>query len=704
MIKELLLTIVFLNFSFSFISNQDSICHFIKGHMYYTISVYKNLTDEQRDTLYKFSLRGLTYEILKNSKFTSSSIESKKQNLLAQIQNLRQNFKGWRDIDGQEMEDLQAKYIQQFESVSENEVSLNLELSRKSMDFSKKKDLLESIVSQLKQEFPDFDRKLNMLGDLEQIGSLMTTTESNWETFGSILLSLEKVFSSEDPSVLLILKNYRETLDSYFAVENIVKTNAQTAADFQFKPFSELDSDLANLESDLEALKSQLDGLKSSLNQHLTEFMEKLRQEIQNNPNYEEYKAQLLQAKDLLVELKNLHFSDNDNKRNLKFSEYILSSTVQMQVRIHPHEISELERKMTHLKKLKSLKSDAFAGAKLTDPDTASSVQAFLGSNESRVEEIDDKLEALTQKWTIVKSVHEAELELDKVLGLVFTSLQGGLNPSASFIKCFSNLEISVYMFYMSLFQMIVSRKAFYEQFIILGTPKTEQLPLVKQIFNDIIKESFRDSQMIEFDSGQFAPGGLQRSMSNYILLSNIQMDLIFKEQMAGITRGIFHSIMAHAGFTFDFVKQVIKGGTLGNFIDVLTLSLLTFLSVATPSMLLILFVSSFLSVLSEQFFAWTEDYLAENPWITREFNLGISKIYSMFASEQFDSLDFEDELAKENEKVYQMQTNLKQQENTTINDPESRVDYFSMKFKDIISMFSSQFHKQYEITYRRLI
>ena len=192
------------------------------------------------------------------------------------------------------------------------------------------------------------------------------------------------------------------------------------------------------------------------------------------------------------------------------------------------------------------------------------------------------------------------EKELDLLLAELFASVHTFWDPEARRTKmCFSHEELSVYFFYMSMAQIVVSKHGFLEAFLAQVDPR-ERRALTRALYSQQLTESYMDNQ---FERGDLA---LQedpaQSAKTYSFIVNSQLDELFREQRSRSLgpSGKFSKIMGYLGISRSSMLGLTKDTFYNAFMANVAIALLAFVGLSTGSLLLVALVTTFLCYLSD--------------------------------------------------------------------------------------------------------
>ena len=247
----------------------------------------------------------------------------------------------------------------------------------------------------------------------------------------------------------------------------------------------------------------------------------------------------------------------------------------------------------------------------------------------------------------------------------------------------------------MNLLQIIVSESRFHTN-LMLNLPDDNKFSLTKTIFKNLSPKPFNDDTIFNKITGNFVENGFTTSIKKFIMMTNSNLNLVFKKQLSeemDTSTYICYSILKYAGFTAQFVKDVLKTGVLTIIFDTLAIALLAFFSVSTIG-IGIYFLAAFLAIITQLFIVWIGDEINRQPWIKKSFDKGIADLYARFSKNDIDSLDYENVLQSESEKkMVEFQDTPIEEELNILDD---RTEFFNENFDFIweeyaLEMFNIQ-------------
>jgi hypothetical protein len=676
MLKWYSLTIIIISSISSKLINNNESCIQLKSIFYKQITLFQDLKENDRNTLYDASLRGIMYDFMSNITFSEDSLNQQKLSLLGKINELRSQMKDTDVFNIKNQKEAQDLHIE-WQNITSKELKNQEEMLKNDQLLHDLKLKLRELKNKLQSSQPQLEEKIQFLKQLNGFKASLDTENATSNTLLSILDQIQKVLIEFGMGLPDHLLSFREKLEDYLKVEDILETEEHVKSIFKLTLVTEVENDLKKLDTDKANLKYQLGNEQYYLQKELQAIIDKIQSEILNFPDYIEYQKNIEKGKDLIS--KSLGFVNIDKgfKKQLKRIQFQQESIKYRQVRLHHNEIIDFEREMKNLEQFMGLIAEESEISNQSRQLT--NLEIFYQKNMTRLPQMKKLSETMTSEWEILQNLLLNENELDLLFGKVIGYLQGGISPEDSFRKCFISLELSVYMFYMSLFQVVISKNDFYLS-MMNELPEESQTKLIKQLFKDLRSDPFQDSKMMNYYTGELVQGGLERSMDNYILLINSQMDSIFEKQISGLRdqkTGWYYSIMKYANFTRDLVYNVLKKGTLSIIFTAIATAILAVFSIVKIPLLLMVFVCGLLAVLSEMFFHWVGSKIKENPWIMQEWDRGVAKIIGMFSPNKISSLNVDEALDND----------FSEDGIKVIADDEERYVYYKNKFLEIVSI-----------------
>ena len=680
MFNQYILTIIIVSSISSNLINNNESCIKLKSIFYKQITLFKDLNQDKRNTLFDSSLRGIMYDFMASVQFSDNNLNQHAQLLTIKINEVRDKMDKKEQFNNQNSKvlmDLNLKWQQ----ITSYEL-LNLQaIQKNNQETTALRQKLGQLKNKMTSTYPDLEQKIQLLKDLNGFKANLETEHSTSSSLLSVLDEIEKIFGESNMTFPEHLISFQQKLIDYLKVEDIIKNEEEIQKSFNLTKVDLVVADLNTLVVDKYNLSSDLGNEIYYLKNELQVVIDELQNNILAIKEYQEYQGLLKEGKDLIVLSHELVKKDKEFKKKLKSIEFAKESIKYRRIRIHPKEFIDFERKMNNLKSFINLLSKDFDSSELTDQGQINvNMKNFYKQNMTRLPEMNEIYQSMTTEWNSLDELRVNEGELDKLFGKAIGYLQGGSTNDESFKKCFINLELSVYMFYMSLFQVVVSQKDFYWS-MMNEFSEESQTELIKQLFRDLRSDPFEDPQMINYYTGKLVDGGLERSMNNYDLMINSQMDKIFHEQITRDEKtGWYYTIMYYANFTYDMVTSVLKKGTLSIIFSAIITAIFAVFAIAKIPLLLMIFLCGLLSVLSELFFTWVGDKIKENPWIREAWDRGVARVIGIFSPNKVDSLDVDEVL---NDQYLIDNGEIKMFEGQD----EERYDYYNQKFLEIVKI-----------------
>jgi hypothetical protein len=637
------------------------------------------MKNNQRDSLYKYSLRGITYGFMENVKFSDNSLNQRRKEIIDEINELREQFKGWNDIEDTNTAELEL-LDNKIKIATEHEQS-NLKMVE--LYDSKLKTLRENLGKSkaiILEKNEELNSKIEFLKELNGCKASLETEEANSTTILSVLDEVQKVFSESSLGQPEHLSSFIVKYNDYMEVTDIIDTEQHNEKDFKLSKTSEISNDLYDLGYDKSRLNNDLNNEKYYLIKEIDGVTEQLQTEILAIDEYTNYQKLIKESKEILKKRYEYVRLDKGFKKELKMNLFAKESIGYRKLRIHPQEMLDFERKMNNLSKFINMISSSLGEEDVKDQTIAVNIQNFYEQNLTRLSDMTNILDSMRSKWEVSINLRTKEKELDELFGKAIGYLQGGSADEPSFRKCFISKELSVYMYYMSLFQIIVSKKGFYMG-LMNELSIESQTKLIKQLFRDLNETPFNDPLMMNYYSGELVQGGLERSMSNYTFLINQELDIVFEKQIQRFRdKNIswYYSVLNYAGITFEFVMKILQKGSLGILFKLIALAIFAIFALTHVPVAITAFICAFIAILADIFYNWVQDKLEENPWIKEEFDRGVAKLYGLFSENKIYSLDVEAELMEE----ITVDENLR----SSSTDKE-RFKYYKSKFQEIVSL-----------------
>ena len=641
------------------------------------------MEDENREFLFNYSLRGFAYKFLQTVSFDNASINEQKDQLLQDIRAIRQKSAEWSDFDQAEMDRLQQIFESELEQASLAETENADAINRQSSQMRAQVRQLVALKNGLLSEAGDIESRIRWVTEVAQVLVSLDNVASESGSFLSVLSQVERLVT--DGQVVALIDGYRQKLADYLYLDELIESNRNAKVDVRLDDAA-VQTSVWALEAEQRRIRAALVDDKWELQQNIRKKSEAVKHEILGHAKYRKFVAAVGQVKSLKRQIEELNRQDADFKKATIDKMHQLQTLELVEWRIHPAKVIRMDRDLTSIDRLRKINSSGFRKEDYHDETLRTDLRSFFTDNETRLSELDQLHAQLAAKRETLRELHGKEKALDVILGRVLAELQTGKGGSSAGEDCLYDLEVSVYFYYMSLFQMVVSKKIVYTEFM-KGFPEAYQRRLIGRLMADLLGRPYRDPQMIDPQSGLLTEDALERSKNSYVMMVNKEIDLVFRKQLSGddMSESWFYSILSFVGFSKEVLRHFVKNGIIKQLMHSLSQAIMSFLSLVYIPFLLSLFLNGLLSLIYDLFYSWVEPQMENFAEMAREFNQGLIDIYVTFIEAPVDSLDVDAALAEASETEYQRVASEEAKEEPK--EQTDRVEYYSAKLEEIMSI-----------------
>ena len=641
------------------------------------------MTRSDRTLLYKYSLRGMLYEIMEKAHFDDNSIEEGKVKLIQEIRSIRENIKEWHGFDNEYVSQLQEQLELKVDEASQQESQNELKINQLQYQYLNLYKALKELAQKIENENEGIKENIKIYKDIDSIMTVMDNVDSFSESFFSILRDASQLVTEQ--SMVTLIDDYENELADYLIVENHLKIQKKFEEDFEKNKIDKVEESRSKLLTDLENKKRSMQTKKDQLKSQFLEIKNILKDEIMAVQDYLQYQKSLKSLTELREEIQKLEKMDSTYKKNLIRSMHNLETIRFLQVRRNQGKYVNFQRKLMNIKKTQSMILDNYSRDHYIDESTADDIKNYFTSNQTRLQEINAKVENIEQHAANLEDLLSKEKQLDELFGLVLALLQGGQEAIPQHKKCLLTQELSNYMFYMSLFQIIIS-KTTVSTSLLVNLKQSQQETLIVQMFNDIQNKPFFFPDIIDPSTNALTSNGIEEAVKNYVLLVNNKLDLIFEDQINGTDEQYdswYYTICTYAGFTKDIVIKALRKTGLGLIFKGLLTAILAFFSIAHVPVILVAFLGAFLVYITDLFISWLNPNFDHVDSYMPNFNLEIAKLYARFAQTPIDSLEYDEVLKEAEDAEYEKE----KQDLLEHEEDDDRLEFFSKQFEEIISI-----------------
>ena len=693
MIKILAISFITFSLQASLIGDQLYMCNKLKTDLFKTSRVFRDMTQDDRQRLYSFSMRGVTLNFMKAVTLLDQPLEQKKNQLLKEIEEIRNAFREWKDPGSKNENEMAENIVQKMEIKEKSYTIQGIQFVKMISDLKQNRAELRNLIENMKVEMTEIEEKSKLIKQInESVGFLNTITENN----NSLLSILEKIKINigDTSNMMEEINSLKIMVEDLIFLQSVLMIEADTEEDFQFSKNQNLTLDINNLKKNVETLDKNITKFRKQIQSNLEKQAKALHYEITHLPTYPKFEILLKQSKEIATQLVSAQIEHVKRTGELSISSYTTQTLNLQRLRIDPQEIMDYQMQLIKINKLMSNTPENYDERDYVNPSFKNGILDYFTKNQSRLEELTQLYEEVDYKWQTLNHLIEKEKELDELFALALADLQGGLVNNPEF-RCFSILEISVYVYFMNVTQIVVSKQKFYKKF--MESLEIEYATmLIKQISKDLEGQPLEDPEIIDTFYFNLVPGGLEKWVSRHAFLSNEDLDKIFEKQIYGIQEeqsSLIQKIMNAAGFTLSLVWQAIKKGSLDLVFKGLAVALVTAFSIVHVSGIVLTFVAAFLAVLTSIFVIWVGEKITGSPWIMKSFNEGKAYILSKFFKKEAEYLDVEDAIIEAGE--IQLYKEAQEKKIVVVNNDST--DYYKNLFDRMIEIEDCYDHTETE-------
>ena len=655
-----LIIIVFFITNCSTLQNVTQVCAQMRKSLFEISDQIKSMAPSTRSDLALFSLRGFNYQILQSLKFNNPQKEKQIKSLVKETINLRKSYESFMKLSDEALkESLKAdkqKEIDLSNRISDKTMTMN----RLSMSTLVVKKKLAKMTQHLSFSDPEILNKIHLVKDLEllvlQLNSESKVSKMNLAILDKI--SLNKL--ADDETIQTLITRYKAIAKDVFLGKEYLDSRAVMVKYVQITNSKDVDNAFKLFGARMDALEESASNLGFELHGLLVDKIADLRQDINSNKGYLQYKSLMKKAKNNTKQMARLRIGIEKLDSQYTSSLSSLYIGVWKRWRVTPQNLLDLETISESISKSRSIISKKYNAKLFKDKKANSLLKNIYTVTVRKHNDLSLTDAEYVTRRNILRKIFKNEGKLDQILGEVFSNLQSTNNKDSNTFDCFSSSELSLYFYYMSVTQIIFSKEKFMMSFL-SSFQETKAVQVTKQIFIDIRQGGFIDFKMIPLYSKSFALNGYQLAATNFSLLMSHEISQIFK----GYTHinkkqgywGVYHSIMKFMGFNRESVVASIKGFGGKKLLSKLAVGLLAIVGVISSTgigvMLLTAIVVELLYRIVKGFYKWVQPYGDRANDIKTDFVLMISDVYQSIVDDHLDSFDYQTILKELNYKEY---------------------------------------------------
>lgn len=669
------------------ITNMQDVCSQLRSNLFKSINLYQNMSHNDREELFKFSLREFTITLLQNIEFEDEEKNQLVEDLIGKSRTYMYNYLQLQNFTSEDFQKEYSKLEKAATKASDLLMTKFQELQVEEAKLDGFKSELEQLRTSLTQS--NFNGVYTMYQGLSGILTSLKSASLDSSVLISILEEFEKRFEHLYSEDAVHAKKIRAEQTDYLFLKDLLETNDEVQTRFKLPESQELIKNLKALKKSLSTKQSLVNSDKKKLIKKIEAHVSSSLDLMTQSQNYKKFKSTLEQAKKCVKKVQELRFEHLNLQKDFNAKDFKLELSSLKQVRLNSRDYIKLEPQLYNLGQLTEMTDSNLTEDAEIEPEVDNNRRSFYGHNTARQQEITEKYEQLRAQSENMQNLRYNEKEIDKLFGEVVAYLQGSLSPSQTFEKCFTTLELSVLFYYSSLFQFVVCKKSFLRAFL-AGIPDSDQLAVVKQIFKDLREDSFTDLKMINMETGQFSPGGVEQAVLNYDMFMNEEYDEIFKIQLSDREKlkNKIATVLSYAGISGKFIlKNVLKVGFKVLFVS-LAAALAVFITVSIVPGLLSILIIGLAVLLIKLVYNWVGHLIRKNAHLRNDFMRGLSRFISRFTSKQIETLDYNSILNETTNELMKKKMAEAESQNAELTQVNlDRTKYFKEKFAQIIQM-----------------
>jgi hypothetical protein len=647
------------------------------------------MTQDDRNELFNYSMRDFTYHFLASAEYTKGSLKSEIESLVRNNYAFREDYRVFKKIEEETFLKRKNKLAIEKQKADHEMQPLVAEIYNSQKTILINQRNLKNLVDQLKNDSA-FWTLQKTVEDLSLLHSSIGNEISNSDGFKSVLLKFKEISKREydgtvSPSIELLQ-------DHFIYIKKLIELEERVDSALNLTVAKDISNDLKNLNGVRDNIKSQLDNQKKTLKSQLNALIDAKKKQLDLNPVYTEFKTLMEQTKTAVKNFQKVKFDNHKSKKKQFKAAQMLDMKDWQIVRVNPQDMISIPSKLFNLRELMSMNPTTPIDTGL-DNNLKAQIQAFYQSNNTRMENLTAEHDNLESHWENLKKLKENEKVLDQIFGQAIASLQ------MSSPKCFSSLELSFFMYYASVTQVVINKKVFLRE-LLENIPENDKINLINELFQDIDGNPLHDTNIII--SKNLTEHGVEYAVNSYNMRMSAEINKIFKQQMSQKEKikGIANTVLSYVGLSCKTIlKKLSEIGAkkifmliIASFASVIMVSFLPFLL----SLVVVLVAAVILKLLS----VWLGA-----AWKKYEFQImeGISDFISKFSNKEIKSLDYNVILEEYEQNEWQTLLKLKKLKKPE-DDKEDKTKHFKEKFIEAIQMSIDEDTIKYSNIYEHLM
>ena len=648
MIRLLFIFVFLTRIQWALIQNKRGRCEWLKLALYKQSRIFNKMSPEDKERLYKFSMRGIVHEFLRDTTFLEQEHENRKKMLLENLTPIRKAYRDLVDPGSKELmqgvqnilSEIQIKeheYLQQGEWYGQHNAQIK-----------SNKETLKKYLSEMMAKDNSLDLKSRQLKNINELLGNLSVAVENGDSLLMLLEDVEREFQADntESEIPEILREARVLLDDFLYLKAIDQIESENLEDFKFKENSKMSSNITNLKENMDKVEERLNSAKSRLKEELEKKADSLQSQILNAHEYSEFRDLMIETQNMLSVSVDLELEQMEINETLSNLSSIRGSVNFEKLRVQPSRVLIFENHLAKIQSLMRSVPENIEEQEFDNKETKQNVHGYFASNMTRLKDLFLIRQRLGENLETMRELVETEKELDFIFGKVFGELQGGQSKGRDVIRCFSKLEVSVYSYFMNLTQVVISKSLFYEAFLESLEPEYQTM-LIKGLHQDLEQVPLQDPRIIDPFNFELLPNAFRAWVLNYSVSFNQKLNIIFQKQINPVEEefSLIKLILEHSGFTFSSVMEAINNGKLALKIQKLAETISSVFSLSVISFVFEHFLHTFIGHLTTLFFSWFWTKITQDPQIVKTFNEGKIELVAYFYNDEFDYLDIEESL-----------------------------------------------------------
>ena len=630
------------------LTNLPKVCKEIKHHLSIVTSNIKNLEPEKRDEIWQTSFRGLAYDILQKAFKGNPELDSINASI-SMISELREKYYVYSGDTYDQITEERTNFEAERQQLLESQNAKIKEYSQLIGKMDEHRPQLDQLRTQVLQGNAEIQQRIDKLNELQGIHTQMQQKNIPEQRMISILRNLkQKIFAPLPKNVKAedisqpeknILHGIR-ILGEIRAIENAIETKRLIHELLQ-KP--NMPKMMETVADNLETMKNVSLNILQKISFDLQARIQKLKQALFKSPGYEGYFQTMEIVNDLRKRVEQTQAERFEFDTQLENVNYLLEQNHWKHPRITPEEKLTLESKTKNLYKAIATIRKQFNSGDIWTDEFRDNVQQLFEEHRKQDLKLLEEMKTYTEAaWQHLRELLAQEKSLDDYLAKIFAEVYVYWDSEAGATRmCFSHEELSMYIFYMSAAQIIISKQNFL-QTLLSNLTEQQRSDLTLSLFGHHIKPSYMENQFKQND------GALQtdpnQSSKTYALILNTHLDKVFKIQRdrSGENISTFYYVLEYLGITRSAILELTKETLYNMFMEDLAVAILGLFGVSAACKLLVEIMTSFLSYLSDTVLEWLSEHPTFADDAKRFFLNQMAIIYKKLFVKEVYSLKFE--------------------------------------------------------------